>query len=533
MEVFMDHLQSCKREMATLIHDGGLVYKLPGEAEFPAEVLCGCEEAVRQRLGETVVKLQIKPMEESLFIPADENADSRSTVTGTELRGPLSVRSGTNTASGSAVEAEYQEVKQRFENESGFAICRIITTKRFRLEWIEGKKPIMYATESELHTLFRGWKLPSGGSFIARWVADLTVPQYLEEDFCPPPNHCAPLTLNVWRPFRLQTLLDEETRHGPSEGEEEKAPENQTPTLVLGSCLEVEDEQEPHGWIVRSGDPDPERQVQERLERILWHILEIVCGGDATVGLYFLKYLAHMLQLPGEKPGVAVLMQGRMGVGKDCLIAWFREKIVGTHLSLPVAQLSDILGKFANQRASKILVHLEEGCGDSFRAIDNMVKAYITQSTICVERKGMESYTIQDLSRFFVSTNEESGAVHPREGDRRWLCLSVSDVKKGDHEYFEKLFEAFADDSVALRFGKLLLGMDIRGFHPRKHLPTTDLKVQMMQSTATPLMRFLAFIVRPYVTEGADGSLVPREAVDQEDSPPLIPRKKQLTRELC
>ncbi len=63
--LFLDwYLQKKGRYMGVLIHDGGLVEKLPDETEFPQELIKECEKAVNKKFG-TNMKLSIKPIKHS------------------------------------------------------------------------------------------------------------------------------------------------------------------------------------------------------------------------------------------------------------------------------------------------------------------------------------------------------------------------------------------------------------------------------------------------------------------------------------
>lgn len=54
-------LTSAGRQMDVLIHDGGLVRKLPNETEFPTNIIRSCEDAVSNKTGYSI-SLQIKPL---------------------------------------------------------------------------------------------------------------------------------------------------------------------------------------------------------------------------------------------------------------------------------------------------------------------------------------------------------------------------------------------------------------------------------------------------------------------------------------
>jgi len=58
-------IQKSGRQMDVLIHDGGLVRRLPNEVEFPFDIIRACEKAVKDELG-YFINLQIKPLSQTI-----------------------------------------------------------------------------------------------------------------------------------------------------------------------------------------------------------------------------------------------------------------------------------------------------------------------------------------------------------------------------------------------------------------------------------------------------------------------------------
>jgi len=56
-----------------------------------------------------------------------------------------------------------------------------------------------------------------------------------------------------------------------------------------------------------------------RCKHLLFHIKHVLCGSNEEHYEYLLNYLAHLVQKPGDKPGIALVMRGRKGAGKSLL----------------------------------------------------------------------------------------------------------------------------------------------------------------------------------------------------------------------
>lgn len=66
LQLVMESLEANGRRMDVLMHDGGYVRKLPGEEEFPEELLREAEEHVANTCPGLEIRLVVKPMEEVL-----------------------------------------------------------------------------------------------------------------------------------------------------------------------------------------------------------------------------------------------------------------------------------------------------------------------------------------------------------------------------------------------------------------------------------------------------------------------------------
>lgn len=106
------------------------------------------------------------------------------------------------------------------------------------------------------------------------------------------------------------------------------------------------------GWAVQ---PDPRADCGLILE----YIREVVAGGDPDHAAYILTWLADIVQNPARKPGVALVLKGLKGVGKDTLAEIMRRIIGPAHVA-HVTNSARVSDRFNAQFATAILAHLEE-----------------------------------------------------------------------------------------------------------------------------------------------------------------------------
>lgn len=207
------------------------------------------------------------------------------------------------------------------------------------------------------------------------------------------------------------------------------------------------------GW---SYEPNPEGSCKLFLD----HLFENVCKRDEIAYRHLIGWMADLVQNPGVKPGVAVVLQGEKGAGKD---------VVGYHLGqlfkrnyVAISEMDQLTGKFNAHFEQALLIHVEEGLWAGDKRADGALKSLITRSTISLERKGIDVIQIPNSSRIFITSNER-WVVPATKGERRYFVLRVGTEHRLDRPYFR----AIAEQMKAGGYGALmhfLQTYDLSGF---------------------------------------------------------------------
>jgi hypothetical protein len=176
------------RTLATYIHDGGLVAKLPDEAEFPADLLRHCEAAIEAATSYKVT-LAVKPLESAIVVRDFGEED---------------------------LAGGYADVKRRFEDCEGAS--KIIEKALFSQRTAEG---VQLVTQDALRVSYCDWtyraRRPRDGTwevadvaFLPRWLLDGGKRAWRSVSFWP--SH-APRAgvLNTFDGFAYERLLCDET----------------------------------------------------------------------------------------------------------------------------------------------------------------------------------------------------------------------------------------------------------------------------------------------------------------------------------
>ncbi|MBI1360554.1 MAG: hypothetical protein GC155_09785 [Alphaproteobacteria bacterium] len=219
---------------------------------------------------------------------------------------------------------------------------------------------------------------------------------------------------------------------------------------------------------------------------ILDHMLDVICSDNRTYFDYLIKWCGHMVQNPLDKPGVAVVLQGDEGVGKD-IFGYYLGRIVGKSY-VNITKGESALSKFNAQMETCHLMHVEEGFFAGDRKAVNELKGMVTVEHVRIERKGLDAYLVDNYARFLITSNEER-VVDASQGARRWFALKVPNTKKDDTAYFKALrAEMNGEGPGALLH--YLLNLDLTGFNVRD-VPQTEALAALKVASFKPEMQWL------------------------------------------
>ena len=215
-----------------------------------------------------------------------------------------------------------------------------------------------------------------------------------------------------------------------------------------------------------------------------WHPLyyflnTIICNGDELLFDYLIKFLAHALRHPSDKPGIVIVLLGGQGVGKGVFFKLLRRLWPTT--CLMVSDVKQVVGGFNAALESKYIVTMDEAIFVGDRGSTERLKSMVTEEQIVVEDKYQPRRSIRSIHRFFAASNAEHFSQVDRD-DRRFLFLRVSSVKQGDFDYFENLVKAIDDEVVLSGFVDSLMRLNLTGFNVRQRPKTPEHATQILKS---------------------------------------------------
>lgn len=194
------------------------------------------------------------------------------------------------------------------------------------------------------------------------------------------------------------------------------------------------------------------------------HLFNVICSEDAQIFGYLIKYLAHMLQHPEEKPGVMIVLLGKQGTGKGLFFQVLQR--VWSRTALLVSDVSQVVGQFNAALERHYVVIMDEALFSGDRKSQDRMKSLITETSCHIEQKYQPSRTINSVHRFFASSNHTHFS-HIEADDRRSLVLRVSDKQQGNLSYFDELGKKINDDQAIAAMVHELLNIDLNNFNVR------------------------------------------------------------------
>jgi len=282
--------------------------------------------------------------------------------------------------------------------------------------------------------------------FITRWIDDPCIRVYSNIVLCPPPVRTPRDCFNIWSPFEAAEL--------------------------------------PAG-VEPLGDDEAARAVDFFVD-----FVHVLCGRNETVTKYVLDWVAHMVQQPGFKPGVALLLKGEQGVGKNRFTDLLRA-LVGAAKFLQTANPSSVLyGRFTRMREGRLLIVVNEASGSDSFAASEVIKDMITCDEFVSEGKGTNAYSIACFARFVFTTNN-SNCMRVTADGRRMEIIEVSSELRGKAAYFERLSELIADPRACHALFRALEARDISRVNWVNDRPITEFYKSMVQQSLPPEFRFL------------------------------------------
>jgi len=200
---------------------------------------------------------------------------------------------------------------------------------------------------------------------------------------------------------------------------------------------------------------------QEKIQKWLNHIKNIWADGDLKTYDYILNWFAKILQTPWKKNNICLVLHSVEGVGKSLILDMIG-KIIGTDYYYSTSSLKHILGDFNGDAEGKILVNLNETNWGGDKKMVGSFKEFITDSTIVINKKGIQSYSISNFSNTIITTNEE-WIVNINDQDRRFNLRECRN-EKFEVQYYKDIAKTDLQEIANFLYNRDISDYDSRDF---------------------------------------------------------------------
>lgn len=236
-------------------------------------------------------------------------------------------------------------------------------------------------------------------------------------------------------------------------------------------------------------DVESDGEEHEDVVQVFLSLLKILCGNDALLSQYTLKWIAHIIQKPYELAGVMIILSGAKGAGKDTLFDFLFAYVFGGHSSYNYSSNTQFFEKHDTGRMGKFIVKLEEA--DRKACLDHKsdLKAMVTCSEATFNPKLEKQVKMPNYCRHIQTTNT-GNPVDFGDGERRFVILPCSSEKKGDLVYWTMVRKTLFNPQAGRVIGQYLETVDLSGFNVRE-LPPNEYQDDVVETEVRAEQRFV------------------------------------------
>ncbi|PPQ37094.1 hypothetical protein SAMN06265338_13413 [Rhodoblastus acidophilus] len=219
------------------------------------------------------------------------------------------------------------------------------------------------------------------------------------------------------------------------------------------------------------------------------HVFTNVCCGDKDLFEWTWAWLAHLIQRPRERIGTAIVLRGKMGVGKTVL-----GQVIGSLFPSHYFLVDDpryLTGQFNAHMASCLLLQVDEGFWAGDKAAEGRLKGLVTADKQMIEAKGVDPIRLDNYVRLLFSSNND-WVVPAGMDERRFAVFDVGDYAKENHGYFRELYAQMdSGGREALLADLLAYDLDREGAPNVRVIPKTGALLEQKIRTLDPIPMWL------------------------------------------
>ena len=325
---------------------------------------------------------------------------------------------------------EYIIKRREFEKQ----VCMIMNPLVYPC--VERDGGITLLNKNQLYERFTSMTLtPKKHSFIKTWLLDPEKKQYDTIDFVP--ENCPDTTYNLWKGYDVESVV--------SDG---------------------------------SGTIEPFLQLANQL-----------CNGETD---YFMKWLAFLFKHPASKPITSPVFTSVQGTGKNSFFDLIG-RMMGKSLYYETSDADNhLFGRFASCIEKCKLLFIDEMESDAGFKHSSKLKGLITNERHTVEKKGVNSYTVQNLSGIVFASNNPT-PVKVETADRRFFVFNPQKVL--DQTFFDGWRQWVKVPQNQRAVYDYLMDIDVSNVNWIEDRPMTKTYQEMKYTALSSFIKWIDYLI--------------------------------------
>jgi len=227
-------------------------------------------------------------------------------------------------------------------------------------------------------------------------------------------------------------------------------------------------------------------EYEEEGVNLFLNHLKLLCNHEEEATQYLIQYIADIFQNPQNLPGIAIVMIGDQGTGKDIVVE-FIQNIIGKEYLTKTANFNSLFGTFNCALKNKLVIRINEVSGKDGYGQKEKLKDLITESDIIINEKGLKQYTLKNYARLIMYSNSENPIEIPTDNRRYWV---VKTADKMNDDYYIKIRKNMINSKVLHSIYSYFMNLDISKFNIRKFPVTKKMKI-MEEHNINPIYYYL------------------------------------------
>jgi hypothetical protein len=204
------------------------------------------------------------------------------------------------------------------------------------------------------------------------------------------------------------------------------------------------------------------------------HLRTYVARGDEAHFAYIVGWMAWVVQNPGRRADVVLVFKGTKGSGKNTAFDSLC-MMLGQH-GKAVSNPRHFTGNFNAHLQDCALLFANEAVPPNDKHTEGVLKALVTDSTIPIERKGVDVEHADNCLSICMASNER-WCVPASLDERRFAVYEIDSEGRRDVAYWTAL-HAQLDNGGRAAMLYDLLEAELGDWHPRSTPPKTDALVE-------------------------------------------------------